>query len=235
MPSIPLLWLLLIWNICSCSHLLLTIFISKEIFRFRPYIFPSFHAFFGFLVWKTACQMSHFQLPILVIWPLQPRSPGSSSVVWRSGPSPTRCSHSTLWRQRHRGSRPQTGHSAGPCGKPWCLPGIAPLERSARGRTAVIDRSSNFKQDPKKKLEKTVTMMFFSSISSPGVPLAWSSVWTTSSSLAFSSAGTEYLPGRQKPFSWGLYERRAEAPTLLTKCNQHQCVSNQYMEGGFGL
>lgn len=36
-------------------------------------------------------------------------------------------------------------------------------------------------------------MMFFSNISSPGVPLAWSSVWTTLSNLAFSSAGTEYL------------------------------------------
>lgn len=36
-------------------------------------------------------------------------------------------------------------------------------------------------------------MMFFSNISSPGVPFAWSSVWTTLSNLAFSSAGTEYL------------------------------------------
>ena len=59
-------------------------------------------------------------------------------------------------------------------------------------------------------------MMFFSSMSSPGVPLAWSSVWTTLSRLALSSAGTEYLRGERDSVS-GPWPREGFPPVRLKK------------------
>ena len=165
---------------------------EKVDFTFTPYCtFRFSYVHIIDQIWSL-CRISR-----LIGWPLRPDSPGSSSAAWQSAPSLTHCNHSRLSTQRHRGSRPQTVRSAGQSGTPWCLRGTTPPERSGRtgGREAkkwvIVQQYWIYYLF--KEVASALTMMFFSNISSPGVPLAWSSVWTTLSNLAFSSAGTEYL------------------------------------------